>query len=384
MNGLRSAIKGTKGPIAIALVLASITWSGVPNGVIVFGMNSSLKGTGTLYFQKLPNGSRKKLTSVDGRVPEISPDGRHVVFSSGDGGVYICELKENAHAVRIASGHEPHFWFDPRSGDVWVTYSSLAFKDKQRFGNGKTHKIRVDLAELKAVGSQQEITFGSKSSHVKGGMSHSGTYMCTAYPDAVVVEVATGKTTSVSSDQRCWPSIAPGPELEGYMMMEKGDHNSFWIGGPGKTTKQFKPNSVSPTTGSGCQSVRWSSHPEWMSYSNAEMDGGKAVIVRFKTGGAISEKHIVSTEKCYHIYLWVDDGTHAQSRGDRHSLAVRRNPSHAMHGRVLLPNGALVSTFSTTRGGAPAQDGRCASGLYVVQTSRGGMTNIGARVLMLE
>jgi hypothetical protein len=362
-SALRSeAVKAILSSCLLALLLFSVAYSAAPKGVIVFGMNSSLKGTGTLYFQPIPNGTKKKLTDVDGRVPEISPDGQYVVFSSGAGGVYICELKENAKAVKIAIGHEAHFWYNPNGKDTWVTFSSLAFRSKASFGKGNTYKIQVDLGNLKAIGQQQEIKFGDKSSHVKGGMSYSGKYMCTAYPDGVVAEVATGKTTQVGRDQRCWPSIAPGAQLEGYMMLETLDHNSFTIGGPGKTTKQIKPNGVAPKTSNGCQSVRWSSHPEWMSYSNNSMDGGKAVIVRFTTGGSIKEKYVVSNDKCFHIYLWVGDAVSTRKNACKNELVVYRQGAADRRARVYSPNGSLIAIANA----ASLQHNR-AMGTYIIE-----------------
>lgn len=304
-------MRSTRCACIISAILAALTFSAtaaVPSGffpsgqsgIVVYSATSGVKSCGDLYFIDLSDAAMtaQKLTNVKGYSPIISPDGRHVVFTSGSsnfgGTIYACPLEANATAHNLGSGYSPHWWFDPANSDVYITYTNKT--DDNSFGSGNTYKRKVNLSTYSWAAGATEVKFGGSSSHTDGGFSYSFRYAAEAYRDAVLYDLQSSTRYNTPADgQACNPSICISESGEGRMMHLQIDHASWRVFGPG-FSKRYAP-------GGSVQMPEWSTHRNYMTYL-ANDGAGNIMAAKFDDSG-ISQKFTVKSGTFTGPHMWV-------------------------------------------------------------------------------
>jgi len=139
------------------------------------------EGTGEPTIHRIP-------AAVMPTSPNISPDGRWVVFASADGvngeagtlehvrsSIYICRLQEGATPVLVAadSAYEPRFVQNATT--LSVVYPTLA-PNRAWEGPGKTMVARIDTTGGNPTVTSTEVLF--EHGAYTGGLSYDGRYLC--------------------------------------------------------------------------------------------------------------------------------------------------------------------------------------------------------------
>ena len=325
--------------VAISGALRQARWGS--DGRILFSYGAD----GTVYLVNAAGGSAEAVAGVNGYYPDLTPDGRTLVFEA-DGWIHLRDLPTGRQS-RLVEGASPRL----AAGHLVLARGSTLLA------------APIDLASQTLAGPVVPVVQGvAADSGPSGGTRHyaistTGTlaYVPAAGAYALILVRPDGTTQQVTEEQRSFgnPQFSPDGRRLAVAQHRHGDQRSdIWI-------HDLANGAATRLTSDGGRAPIWT--PDGTSITYSRLGTGSGIYVR-RADGRDEPRQLVALEAFHWLVGWTPDQKtlaygQMEGSGNESSILAHRDgvsrhvvgPSSTWGGR-LSPDGRLLVYYSLDPG----------------------------------